>query len=314
MNTKTMDPINSLKQTGVVFNIQRFSTQDGPGIRTTVFMKGCPLKCLWCCNPESQHIQQEIIFSKRKCIHCNRCLMSCPEGAITVNGDSKLIDRTKCNLCGRCVNTCFSNALEIIGEKKTVQEIMEQIDKDQTIYRNSGGGVTLSGGEPTFQPDFSATLLEACHSENIHTAIETCGYAPWEQYQKILPFVDLFLFDIKYMDNQIHQQLTGQSNDLILKNLEKLAKTGKQIIVRLPLIPDFNMSSQNFDEKMAYLKRIGISVVHILPYHKLGVSKYEQLGLEYQLSDVKSISDIEIDEIKTKYEQAGMQVTLFNHG
>lgn len=302
-----------MTKTGTVFNIQRFSVQDGPGIRTLVFLKGCPLRCLWCCNPESQNYKPDILFTKQKCIGCGKCIAACAVDAIRNSAEGKSIDREKCTLCGECVKTCYAGALEIVGEGKTVEEVMDEVLRDTEIYRNSGGGVTLSGGEPMFQPAFAAAILKECQLSGIHTAIETCGFAPWSDYEEILPYVDLFLFDIKHMNSDKHEEITCQPNELIINNFKKLAKSGKRIIARIPLIPGRNTLSENIKELSRFLSENGVREAHLLPYHKLGVSKYSSIGVDYKLNDIPAISDVDLDFVKDTLESFEIKVTIYNH-
>jgi len=202
----------------------------------------------------------------------------------------------------------------MIGEQKSVQDVIGEIVRDSDIYRNSHGGVTLSGGEPMQQSAFSIAILKSCKFQNIHTAIETCGFSAWENYQEILPFVDLFLYDIKHLDDQKHRQLTGQSNQLILANLERIAKSGKSIIARIPLIPGQNTNSENIAETINLLQRLAITTAHLLPYHQLGTHKYAELGLDYPMPEPTAWTDDDIEAIKYQFEQAGIDVILFNHG
>jgi len=213
---------------GTVFDIQRYSIHDGPGIRTTVFVKGCPLRCKWCSNPESQNSYPEVLFSKAKCDGCGKCVEVCPLGAIILDGDGIHIDRAKCDRCMKCLDVCYPHAIRCAGERKSVEEVIEEVSKDELFYRNSGGGVTISGGEPLFQPQFTLALLKECKERQLHTALDTCGFANWKEMEGILDYTDLVLFDIKHLDPEMHLMGTGLEMSLSLKTSTGLLKRGKE--------------------------------------------------------------------------------------
>ncbi len=223
---------------GTIFNIQRYSIHDGPGIRTTVFFKGCPLRCLWCQNPESQTFQQELFFNRDRCTGCGRCLPACPEKAIEiVEGRSRTL-RTLCNVCGACAEVCPEEARVLMGKVVSAKEVFAEVDKDAVFYERSGGGVTLSGGEPLAQPEFAIEILSLCKNAGIHTAIETCGHAPWETVERVLKVVDLVLYDLKHMDPVEHRKITGVSNALALENLKRVYRESHLALsIRIPVIP-----------------------------------------------------------------------------
>jgi len=273
--------------TGNIFNIQKYSIHDGPGIRTTVFFKGCPLNCWWCHNPESQSSFPELIFWKDRCIHCKTCITTCPLGALTLEDGLVLTDKGKCTLCGECVQKCPTIAREIIGQKMTVEEIMEEIEKDGVFYRESGGGVTFSGGEPLMQQDFLEELLRNCHQKKIHTTLDTTGYCNWHFLDGISRFVDLFLYDIKIMNDEAHIKYTGVSNQIILENLKKLSAKGENIIIRIPIIPDINDDMQNITDIGKSLKSMNIKFIELLSYHNIASEKYARLGKSYALEDTR---------------------------
>lgn len=312
LNSMRMEEL-VMDRVGTIFNIQRFSVQDGPGIRTLVFLKGCPLTCLWCCNPESRGVKPDVLFRKMKCLGCDRCVGNCPKGAIRSVEGGRVIDREKCDLCMECVRKCYAGALETAGEEKSVTEIVEEVLKDWQFYGNSGGGVTLSGGEPLMQPEFAADILRECKRNGIHTAIETCGYARWENYEKLLGWLDLVLFDLKQMDSKMHRKVTGVPNERILENLEKLVRAGKQVIVRLPLIPGINAHREHIEKVGRFCQELSIAQAHLLPYHKLGVQKYEALGIAYPLEELGAVSDEELEEFRRILEGYGITVTIYNH-
>lgn len=294
---------------GIIFNIQRFSIHDGPGIRTTVFMKGCPLKCQWCSNPESININQEIMVNDIKCIHCGKCKEICPEDAILSIDGTRRIDFSKCNFCMKCLKVCPTKTLECIGNFISVDELMREVKRDSLFYQNSGGGVTISGGEPLLQWEFTRNILKACKEEGLHTALDTCGYTSWETMQEVLKYTDLVLFDVKHMNNDLHLKGTGVSNILILENFEKIALKFKTWI-RFPVIPGFNDSFKNVTE-IAYLaSQFEVEKVSLLIYHEFGKPKYEKLGRNYPFQTTGKISEETLEEIKQVFVEKGVRVTL----
>jgi len=301
---------------GLIFNIQRYSIHDGPGIRTLVFLKGCQLNCLWCCNPESQSSQQEIEFISSLCIHCGECIAVCPYNAINPDpfaDEMMKITRCDCNACGECARVCRSGALKMIGEWYSVDETMDIILKDEAYYRRSNGGVTISGGEPMLQFGFILELVKRCFAQNLHTAIETSGIVEWDFFRQINPYTDLYLFDIKHMDDEIHKQLTGVSNVRILKNLRMLAEDGKRIILRIPLIPECNIDEENLHQIADLANELQLDQVHLMSFHQLGKSKYTHLGRDYFLHHLSGLRDTEegqsiIQNAKAHMENAGLKV------
>lgn len=298
-------------KTGIIFDIKRFAIHDGPGIRTTVFFKGCPLSCCWCHNPEGQDVELEIMFWQDRCIGCDTCVKACPNGAISRSGGSLSTDKDKCNLCGDCTEVCPSGAREIIGTKVTVSKVMEEIEKDIIFYDESGGGVTFSGGEPLMQPAFLNSLLVCCKEKEIHTAVDTCGFAEIETLLKISKNVDLFLYDLKLMDDSKHKRFTGVSNELVLRNLEDLSLHHNRIIIRIPIIPGINDDDENIfktGEFVASLK--DVEQIDLLPYNKLGIEKYKRLKIAYNVCKVHSPSNEKIAEIAEKLKKFGLKVRI----
>ena len=295
---------------GLVFDIKRYAIHDGPGIRTTVFFKGCPLSCLWCDNPESQRFTKEFIFWPERCLNCDACVQVCKEKAIIKNEAGREVEETKCNYCGDCIQQCYSEALQVIGREMSVEELVTEVEKDVDFFRESGGGVTFAGGEPFSQPDFLIDVLKGCKGRNLHTAMETCGLVSWGILERVSPYVDLFLFDIKHMNEDKHKALTGVSNRLILSNLERIAAMN-QVVVRMPLIPDINDDEENIKAVGAFLSRLGkIEEVHLLPYHRLGVSKYEKLKKEYKLDKIAPPVQGGIEAVQRMLEQFGLRVNV----
>lgn len=273
--------------TGTIFNIQKFCINDGPGIRTTVFVKGCPLNCLWCHNPESKSTKPEIFYDVRKCIGCGRCAAACPFGCHEIAAEGHVFHRENCIQCGKCAESCYADALEKVGYEIAVEDAMEEIMKDEIFYKNSGGGMTISGGEPMAQFDFTYALMTEAKEKGLHTCMETCGFAPSSHYKKIAPLVDIFLFDYKLTDSQLHKKYTGVPNDTIRKNLLLLDSLGAASVLRCPIIPTVN----DTPEHLLGIAETANSLKHILevniePYHPLGSGKSTMLGKDYPLRDL----------------------------
>ncbi len=262
----------------LVFDIEKFAIHDGPGIRTVVFLKGCPLHCQWCHNPESHSFEPELFFDATKCTQCRRCATACPQRCHTFENNAHFIDRRQCLHCGKCVQVCPVGALEIVGKQMTVSEVMAEVLADQVFYDHSGGGITISGGEPLAHFDFTRELLTASRQSGLHTCVETSGFAPWEQLEQLLPLVDLWLWDVK-APRELHEQLVGTPNDLILENLQRLDKAGAATILRCPLIPGVNDS----DAALLSIAQLANTLNHLQqielePYHPLGETKNIKLG------------------------------------
>ena len=275
---------------GTVFNIQKFSIHDGPGIRTTVFLKGCPLRCKWCANPESQSFKTQILYDHDKCIGCGRCTAACQTKAVSADSRGWIqIDEQKCIGCKSCTAACSSHALTFEGEKKTVPEVMDVCLQDLDFYEESGGGVTISGGEGMAQPAFAAALLDALHQQQIHTAIETTGYTPEESFRHLAGKLDLLLFDMKHWDSEKHRQGTGVDTGLILRNLKWALDTGQNVLVRIPVIPGFNDSLKDAKEFGRLLKSLHAKKVQLLPFHQMGENKYRWLNKTYAYENVRPL-------------------------
>ena len=271
---------------GIIFSIQRFSVNDGPGIRTTVFMKGCPLRCAWCHNPESTVRAPEIMFNGEKCVLCGRCVPGCERGCHTVTEDAHLLNRADCIGCGACVPV-GCEALELCGRERSVEDVLAEVLADRVYYEQSGGGMTVSGGEPTADIDFTEALLRAAKDADLHTAVETCGYTTEENLRRLLPVTDLFLFDYKETDPEKHREFTGVDNARILENLRFLSEAGAKIILRCPLIPGYNARPEHLRGIAAIAEELpGILHVELEPYHALGSGKAEQVGRQYRAADV----------------------------
>ncbi|MBM4443962.1 MAG: glycyl-radical enzyme activating protein [Chloroflexi bacterium] len=298
-----------LPRRGLLFNIQRFSIHDGPGIRTTVFFKGCPLRCRWCSNPESWHDHPEIATYAAKCTRCGRCQKVCPVNAIAVSDRERTIDRQACNLCLKCGEVCPTGAIAITGQWMTVAEVMKEVEADGLFYVNSGGGVTLSGGEPLAQWEFALDLLRECQAKAFHTALDTCGYALWEVLDKVLDYTDLVLYDIKHMDPGRHTEGTGKTNGLILDNARRTAAK-RRTWLRVPLIPGYNDSVENLEAVARFGLEIGAEKVSLLPYHVWGQSKWERLGRKYPLEALPMPPESWAGECRKVIESLGLKATV----
>lgn len=275
----------SNKEKGLIFNIQRFSLHDGPGIRTTIFFKGCPLNCLWCHNPEGIKQKKELFFKSFNCNVCKNCIDKCHQGVISIQKENLKIAREKCDFCGVCVETCQNNALEICGKYMTTQEIINEILRDRKFYENSNGGITLSGGEPLIQFEFIISLLKEMKELDLHTALDTSGYIKHDRFTRILDLIDLILFDVKTLDPSRHKDLTGVSNERILKNLKLCLNHPIETIIRIPVIYGYNFIDlqKELTKQILELEELGFSQFQLIPYHKFGEQKYQMLGESYSI-------------------------------
>ena len=296
---------------GQVFNIMKYAVHDGPGIRTTIFLKGCPLNCWWCHNPESQKLNPQLTIFPNRCIGCMECASVCKENAITAVPGGVITDLNKCNDCGDCTLVCFAEAREMAGKTMSVDEVVKEVLKDKVFYDESGGGVTFSGGEPLMQSSYLLELLRKMKKLNIHTTIDTCGFAPTEILKEVAEFTDLFLFDLKHMDTIKHKKYTGVSNELILKNLNMLHKMGKEIIIRIPIIPGFNDRKEELDDFKNYIMELkNIKEVNLLPYHGIGQEKYNRIGKHYKMKDVNEPSDEDMQYAARLMDGCGVAVKI----
>ena len=295
-----------------VFDIQKFSVHDGPGIRTIVFMKGCPLHCQWCANPESQNAAPELMYYPDKCIGCGKCVEVCPQHATEVVEGRFLFDRSKCVNCGECAKSCYANARDMSGEYMSDDEIIREVDKDMAFYKNSGGGITFSGGEAMIYPEHVRDIARKYKEDGVSTAIETCGFVPWENYKMVMDYIDIFLFDIKMLDEKKHLKYTGGSNRQILENARRLHEQGKTVIPRMPIIPGINDSKEDIARAAKWMKaNLGDGLqMHVLPYHNFGLNKYRALEKPYFLEDLKAPEDEQMEAVKAQFEEYGFDVNI----
>jgi len=290
-----------------VFQIEKFATHDGPGIRTTVFLKGCPLHCPWCANPESWSLKPTLMYHQRKCVQCRNCAMTCPQQAIRF--DEKFIyDSSKCIQCGQCVKGCFQQAIRFAGKSQSIESIVKEVMKDKDYYDNSAGGVTISGGEPFLQFDSMLQLIKELKTYSLHIAVETTGHYPLHHLKKALPYIDLFLFDVKHLNHQKLKETIGANAKLIFRNLEYLADIcPDKVIIRVPVIPQFNDSCEVIEGIIDYAHQLGIKEVDLLPYHTLGKNKWEQMQKEYSLKDFQMMDK----KLLEKYKQYGINQNIY---
>lgn len=292
---------------GLIFNIMRFALHDGPGTRTVVFFKGCPLCCWWCHNPEGLSAKPEMMFFEKRCVVCGECLKVCPHGAIVQDNGGYTTTET-CRACATCVDACYAGAREQVGRWLTVQEVIHEVEKDRIFWDESGGGVTFSGGEPLFQPHFLEPLLDACRAHKIHTAVETCGLARHDVLRRVAAKVDLFLFDLKVLDPDKHRLHTGRGNKTILANLEALARMGANVIVRVPVIPGVNTDRENVEQMMALLNSLKLKRIHLLPFHSTGVEKNRRLGMASRTVEDEGLIELIVEALAGELALHGFKV------
>lgn len=298
-------------QKGLVFDTKRFSIHDGPGIRTTVFLKGCPLRCAWCHNPESQDTDPGVMLRPGRCIACGACVEVCPEHAIARNGSGAVVtDLDRCVRCATCTETCYAEARQRVGDERSVDEVMTEILADLSFYDESGGGVTLSGGEPLLQKDFARAILQACRMREIRTAVDTSGAVSWAAFEQVRPYTDLFLYDLKHIDDGEHRRHTGAGNRRILENLRKLAACGADVVLRIAIIPGFNDGDRQVDEIGAFAAALPRRYpVTVLPYHAAAEEKYRRLNMPWSLADVQPPTKERMAEIAGLLGARGLEVT-----
>ena len=310
---------NVIERKAFIFNKQKYNMYDGPGVRSLVFFKGCPLRCKWCSNPEGLERKYQIMFKPTTCVSCGSCVPVCPQKIHSISSSGEhIIDRSiDCIGCGQCVEACIPDALKIAGEQVPISELLEYVEQDRAFYDQSGGGVTLGGGEVTSQPEAAINLLQACKQEGLHTAIETCGYTKKETILRFAEYVDLFLFDLKHIDPDRHFELTGVRNEMILENLEELIMKRNHVKVRMPMLKGINDSEAEIRGVIEFLKPFrefkNFEGIDLLPYHKLGVNKYVQLGMDYPIEGDPSLDDADLDRIEGWIREYDFPVSVIRH-
>lgn len=278
-----------------IFEIKRFAVHDGDGIRTTVFFKGCPLNCVWCHNPEGISFKSQLSYFEHKCINCGECMITCPHSAHNITNDAHIFDASLCVQCGKCEEACLAEALKLYGHAEDVETLLPLLLEDKDFYASSNGGVTLSGGECLCQADFCSELLKRLKQNNIHTAVDTCGFVPRSAFEKVMPYTDIFLYDLKAFDEDVHIKCTGKSNELILDNLKYIDSCGKRTEIRIPYVPEYNASQMK--KLSAFIADLSnVTKVRILPYHNYAGSKYDALGMKNTLPEILPTTE-EINEI-----------------
>ncbi len=320
------DIMEEKQLTGKLYDIQGFSVQDGPGVRTTAFLKGCPLHCPWCHSPESQAFYPQLSWISMRCqgteLCQSRCIKACPKGALEL-GDKREdpvnntmlqmvhVKRDLCDNCGKCAEVCYPGALYICGKDYTVDELVKRLLQDKKFYEKSGGGVTISGGEALCQVDFVVEVLKRLKAEGIHTALDTTGFASWETVEKVIPYVDLYLYDLKHMDSKKLKDMVGVPNEPILENARKLAERGAKFQIRIPVIPMFNNDEENIRKTAEFCKELGdaVTIIQLLPYHNLGVSKYMRIS-DNPVAEATPPSDAQMQKLKAIMEEYGLPVTI----
>ena len=297
---------------GLISTVQKYSTKDGPGIRSTVFFKGCPMGCLWCSNPELIRSRPDLLYTREKCARCGTCIDTCPRDALSFGEDGFiLVDRALCNGCGDCVEACPNGALELIGKIITVGELSIELLKDRVFYQTSGGGVTFSGGEPLWQSGFVAQVARRMKAEGIHTILDTAGDVGWCRFEEVLDFIDLVLFDIKFASRELHRQFTGHDDDLILANAQLLSQKSVPMHIRLVMIPGINDSEAEIRARMEIISSLkSVEQIDILPYHRYGAGKYARLGLEYPLMELEEHTPEQVGLIQELVESYGIKTTI----
>jgi len=296
--------------TAIVSNIQKYSIHDGPGIRTTVFLKGCPLSCVWCHNPETQSFHSEIIWYREKCIGCMSCMEACSQQALKASKQGIQIDMERCIRCGTCAHVCPSLAMEILGKKMTVEQVLAEVSKDAIFYQQSQGGVTLSGGEPLSQQEFAVEFLKSCKEQGYHTVVDTCGFVPEVAIDAVLPYVDLFLYDIKHLDDEAHEKYMKAPIAPILSNLRHIIKKSANVWIRVPIVPTINDAPEHILRIGALMQELGLKEIYLLPYHKMAAAKYHRLHLPYTISHLAEPTAEQMQELREILCKQGINVHI----
>lgn len=295
----------------LVLSITRMTIHNGPGIRTLILFKGCPLRCLWCSTPEGQKDESEIALYPDRCIHCEQCVPVCPTNAINLTGETMSIDRARCNNCGKCAQVCYTEAIKLLGQEMTIEELLTEVKKDAIIYKHSRGGVTISGGEPLLNPEFTQELLRQFQEANISVGIDTCGHVPWTNIEKVLPYVDFFLWDIKHMNSEEHRKFTGVSNELILSNARSVSERNIPIYIRVPVIPGYNDSEENIRATCEFACDLpSLVIIDLLPLHHLGKARYASLDLAYPIADIPLVPDSVLHNLKMLVESYQLNCSI----
>ncbi|MPM06480.1 Choline trimethylamine-lyase activating enzyme [bioreactor metagenome] len=309
-----------IQRKATIFNVQKYNMYDGPGVRTLIFFQGCPLRCKWCANPEGMIKKYRVMFKSNSCVNCGACVSVCPVGIHTISNESlkhEVNRNIECIGCRKCVDACLNSALSIVGEVKTISELVEIVEEDRAFYEASGGGVTLGGGEVLMQPEAASSLLMACKQEGINTAIETCGYSKLESVLKVAEFTDLFLFDIKHINSDKHFELTGVRNEQILENLKELLRRKYKVKIRMPLLKGVNDRKEDIEDIIKFLISFkdykNFKGIDLLPYHKMGVNKYKQLGIEYPIEGDPSLSNEDLNKIEGWIKKYDLSVKVIRH-
>ena len=308
-----------IEREALIFNIQKYNMYDGPGVRTMVFLKGCPLRCKWCSNPEDQYRQFQVLFKKSSCVNCGACVPVCPVGIHKMSpGKVHTVSQDiECIGCRKCEEVCTELALKIAGEQKTISELAEIVEEDKPFYDMSGGGITLSGGEALMQPEAAMNLLMVCRQKGINTAVETCGYVKLETLIKVAEFIDTFLYDIKHMDSEKHYELTGVRNELILSNAQWLLENRFNVKIRVPLLKGHNDSESHLNQLVQFLTPYqdykNFKGIDLLPYHKMGVNKYSQLRWEYPMEGDPTITDADIERLEEYAKRISIPISIIRH-